>query len=408
MSKKNAPRPAPTPETDPSFEKAIASQTGPSLSSRSAAAPLCETSVHEVFFAAIRESKPNQTALAKQVHADPTLALHVDAKGFNALTLALLVKKPELAKVLIESGSDLNCSSQGMGWTPLVVACAASQGDDQLALLLIDKGANPASKTHDGLYALTAACTCGNLPLARLLLDKGAPADPSDAGWLPIVAAAGSSEALLTLLIDRGADPKRTLSSVNGYGPLHHAARSGNLACARILLDKKIKIDSVNADGDTPLHFAAQREDPAMVKFLLSAGSDARLENARKKTPGDVAATPELSKILEKAAAGKRIPSPLAGKKIKATDTEPTAQKTIKKTTAKTMPAQKISKAMGTLAAQAARKIKTSSSTKASVKAVALSSKNTSKNAPVPKKSDAKSSPTKKVTLAKKVVKSKK
>lgn len=393
MSKK----PAPSPDAaDDSFEQAIAAQATQAPAPAPAPAAIRELSAPEAFFAAIRESKPNQTALAKQAKSDPALARHVDSKGFNALTLALLVKKPELAKVLIEVGSELNCSSQGMGWNPLVVACAAAPGEDQIARLLLEKGANPSSKTHDGLYALTSACTYGNLALAHLLLDKGALAHPPDAGWLPIVAAAGASEALLSLIIERGGDPKGTLSAANGYGPLHHAARSGNLAGARMLIDKGAKIDSPSADGETPLHFAAQREDPAMAKLLLSAGADARLENGRRMTPAEIAATPELGKALEKAAGGKRVASPLAGKKAKAAGILAAAKKATKKTPAKKIPAKKTAKAMGALAAKAAKEIAAPAAARKSASATASAAKTGNPPPPATKPAPKSATPAKK------------
>lgn len=333
MSKKPLPPKKNPKDQEDEFDQAIRSAAISVPTPSPAPAPARQLSSEESFFAAIRDSAPNQTVLAKQAAANPTLAAHVDSGGFNALTLAMLSRKTELAKVLVALGSDLHCTSKAMGWNPFVLACGYALGEDHLALSMLDKGANSSAKTHDGLYALTAACTYGNEPLARLLLDSGASAHPSDVGWPPVVAASGSSASLVRLLVERGADVNKPIGLKNGYTALHHAAKSGRLDVVQYLLELGAPLNPMSAEGETPLHYAAQREDPALAKLLLNKGADATLESVRRKTPGDMAGSPAVAKLLEKASGGKRTPNPMAGKKPKATDDSAPARKTSTKKT---------------------------------------------------------------------------
>lgn len=313
MSKK-----LPTPQDD-SFDDAIAASTSTpspiSAAPKAAPAPL---SPLDEFFAGVKSREPNQTAMTKAAKAHPEFAAHVDSSGFNALTLALLSRKIELAKALVEMGSDVNLSSKAMGWCPLVIAAGSPAGDDSMALLLLANGASPSSKTHDGLYALTSACTYGNLSMATTLLDAGAQASPVDAAWLPIIAASGSGNLdLVNLLVERGANPDQPLGRINGFRSIHQACKAGHAHVISRLIELNVDVNAMDNEGNTPLHFAGQRADLPIAKLLLKAGAKPFFENAAGKTPADLCSDPAVSKALA-SKVDQRLKHPDAGKAKKA------------------------------------------------------------------------------------------
>jgi ankyrin repeat protein len=375
MSKK-----APHPKNDESFDDASAGLNVPSDSIPQAkpqpipATPAVALSPLDAFFEAVCSREPNQTSLSRQAKTIPNVATHVDSKGFNALTLAMLSRKNELAKILVEMGSDVNLTSKSMGWCPLVVAAGFPSGEDALARAMLAKGANPSSKTHDGLYALTSACTYGNLLLAKTLLDAGAEAAPKDASWLPIVAAAGSGNVdLVNLLVERGANPNQPLGERNGFRSIHQASKAGHADIVVRLVALGVDLNSMDNEGNTPLHFASQRADQRTISILLKAGANPSLENVSGKIPADLASLPAVAKTLAPKNE-QRIKHPLSGKakKILKDQTDgdaPSAKKASKKAPAPAKVAKKtISKAMQALTETAAKKIAPAKKKKAATK----------------------------------------
>lgn len=312
MSKKH---PSAANETAESFDEAIERAAAVPVPAKAPAAPSAPATPEQDFFAGCRAHGNDQRPLAKLAKAHPEWALAVDPHGFNALTLALLTRKADLAAVLVEMGSDLNQASSAIGWRPLVVACGRSAGDDAMANLLLDKGADPSSKTHDGLYALISACTYGNLPLAQRLVKAGANPDPADATIPTIVAAAGSGNAeLVDFLLSQGAKPTTTLGPRNDFSALHQAAKHGHPAVASLLLASGALIDAMANDGNTALHLAAAEGQPAAALALVQAGASLSLENRMGKIPAELAHGSELAAALAPAPGAERVKHPLLNK----------------------------------------------------------------------------------------------
>lgn len=386
----------PTPQDD-SFEEAITAKESPAPLAPAAASPPLDPLA--VFFAGVRSREPNQTSMAKIAKAHPEFAVHVDASGFNALTLALLSRKTELAKALVELGSDVNRASKAMGWNPLVVAAGSPAGEDALARLLLEKGADPSSKTRDGLYALTSACTYGNISIATLLLDSGAEASPADAAWLPIIAAAGSGNLdLVNLLVERGANPDQALGPLNGFRSIHQACKSGHAHVLSRLIELEVDVNAMDNEGNTALHFAVQRSDAPLFNLLLQAGATPFFENVAGQTPSDLWSGSAVPSGLA-SNDGQRIKHPDAGKAKKASLAARKAK--ADEPNSKAAPAKKARKdpgaGMQALAERAAKKLAPSQAKPAATKAKPApkvpakktslaASRKASKNPPSPKK----------------------
>ena len=72
--------------------------------------------------------------------------------------------------------------------------------------------------------------------------------------------------------------------------PLVDAAREGNRASVRALLQQKADVNAAEADGTTALHWAVRADDLETVRLLLRAGASARTANRYGVTPLQVAA----------------------------------------------------------------------------------------------------------------------
>ena len=300
-----------------------------STQSSPASEPIILTPVED-FFNRISNKSIDTQKLIEDLAATPEWATFVDEHGFNALTLALLAKRNALALELIRLKSDVNACSTEMGWNPLTIASGSFEGQDQVAYQLLASGANPNSKTHLGLYALTSCCTYGNLKLAQELINKGAVASPEDAAWPPIIAAAGSENLeLVDLLIDSGADVNSSLGFKNGFSPLHQAVKSENSAMVQHLIDLDANPSVMNIEGNTPLHYAAERDLVDIIKVLVASGANLGAENVAGKIPSELSVKPDTLNALS--FDGERVRHPLSGKKKKTATIDDVIEPGIKK-----------------------------------------------------------------------------
>ena len=125
----------------------------------------------------------------------------------------------------------------------------------EVALLLLDRGADPNARTEFKLYDYSSSKTPlylaiehGNLELALLLLDRGAESNGRTESKkivfngtmdTPLHAAIErNSIELALLLLDRGAYPNGCIDSLSTTTPLHLAIEHGHLELALLLLDR--------------------------------------------------------------------------------------------------------------------------------------------------------------------------
>jgi len=96
------------------------------------------------------------------------------------------------------------------------------------------------------------------------------------------------------------------LSVVPGPGPLTgaeltllDAVKRGDDATVQTLLSDRSAVNAAEADGTTPLHWAAHAESAAMVKRLLGAGANANAANRYGITPLSLACTTGNPEVVE-------------------------------------------------------------------------------------------------------------
>jgi ankyrin repeat protein len=205
-------------------------------------------------------------------------------RGQTALMWAVANQRPEVVRVLIETGADIHARSN-------VVPREYQTGsryvayDDVRFVVKVDEG---------GSTPLLFAARSGDATSAALLLDAGAKVDdPAPTGATPLVVAAHSGHGVVAaLFLERGADPN---AAGAGYTALHAAVLRGDVALVKALLARGAKVDtplergtpvrrysqdyafSADLIGATPFWLAARYGDVPIMRALADAGANTRV-----------------------------------------------------------------------------------------------------------------------------------
>lgn len=233
-------------------------------------------------FAAVR------TLIGQKANVNETLA-----DGSSALLWAVHWNDLDTARALIKAGANVKATNR-LGSSPL--SEAAALGSAPLIQLLLDAGADAkALSTPDGETVLMTAARAGNVDAVRLLIDRGADINAKEQykGQTALMwAAAERHSDVVKLLLDRGADwkvqsglhetkmPKLSAASSvtpmarGGLTALSFAAREGDLATAKVMLDYGVDINIVDGEKTSPLVIALMNKQYTFAKFLLDRGAN--------------------------------------------------------------------------------------------------------------------------------------
>lgn len=159
---------------------------------------------------------------------------------------------------LLELGFPVD-ARDAQGATALLHACGAGHRD--VAMTLMDAGADMAASAQNGMTPLAAAVAARRELLVALLLEHGAAVDqrlPGDATSLMIAAVQGYPE-IAEQLLEAGADPNAV--DARGHSALHAASQFGfeqndSLRARRLfdaLLKRKADLNLADGEGKTPL-----------------------------------------------------------------------------------------------------------------------------------------------------------
>ncbi|KAK0151205.1 Ankyrin-2 [Merluccius polli] len=216
---------------------------------------------------------------------------HPDASttnGYTPLHISAREGQVETAAVLLEAGASHSLGTK-KGFTPLHVA--AKYGSLDVAKHLLQRRAQPDAagkvdpKLTSSLYSFNQKC----FPFQNGLTPLH-------------VAAHYDNQQVALLLLDKGASPhatakveKNTLHTMyfwdglvflyNGYTPLHIAAKKKQTAIALALLEYGAQTKVLTKQGVSPLHLAAQEGHADMVSLLLGKGAHVNAPTKSGLTP---------------------------------------------------------------------------------------------------------------------------
>jgi len=229
----------------------------------------------------------------------------VNAQSESGLT-ALMLGATDRAKVefLLDRGANVNAATK-VGRTPLFIAAMSDPSAD-IARLLIAKGANPKIKDKYNNTMLNAAAAGNDAETVQLMIDAGVDVNAGPlTGLTPLMQAAGQSNTrVVKMLLAKGAKvdavadtpfmvafppPKAGPIVVDFYTALLMAAPFGPVELVQALLDAGADVNLAEGRKMTPLMLAvaADHQDPAVIRLLLSRGADTKLRGVRGRTAAD-------------------------------------------------------------------------------------------------------------------------
>lgn len=242
-------------------------------------------------------------ATAASLLADRATINAPQPDGTTALHWAVRHGDLSTAAALIEAGTDVKVANR-YGVTPM--ALAAMNGDAAMIRRLLDAGADPNSANPGGETALMTAARTGKVDAVSLLLDRGADVNAKDMlHWQTALmwAVLQNHADVVNLLLARGADvnahtkvtipkgeyvPARA-GGASGSGIIRQRAlptadggmtlllfsiRDGNVAMARLLLDRGADIEQASGNHTTPLLIALLNGQVGIAEELLAKGAD--------------------------------------------------------------------------------------------------------------------------------------
>ena len=206
--------------------------------------------------------------------------------GMSALMLAAASKQVDTAAMLVEHGADVGAKDANE-LTPLMYA--AEGGSPEIAGLLIEHGAEIDARSKLSTTALMSAIDMGHTGIFEMLLAGGADINlkvPS--GRTALWSAVDNRRAdMARVLIGKGADVNVALKGefwANTPTLLHRAIYTMQPDIARTLVEAGADVNAKNESGLTPLMRAAWSEQADIVKLLVEKGADINAKGEKNRT----------------------------------------------------------------------------------------------------------------------------
>jgi ankyrin repeat protein len=211
-------------------------------------------------------------------------------KGETPLLHAVRRAKPDIVKIFLDFGADVNFRSE-ISWTPLIMAVSVYVSDDDF----FRRNKFTANDAGEILNTLIACGADINATAMNMTLLIAALIGYGDERVLVV------AKKLLLLGADPDPEPGRRGSAI--FSAIGRRGSSNvKIALVRLLLSHGANANAQFDDGSTSLHDLAshgaayraheaysERTDIEIAKLLLKGGADPRIKDAKGRTPMDIA-----------------------------------------------------------------------------------------------------------------------
>uniref|UniRef100_A0A8C1XM05 Ankyrin 2a, neuronal n=1 Tax=Cyprinus carpio TaxID=7962 RepID=A0A8C1XM05_CYPCA len=190
--------------------------------------------------------------------------------GLTPLHVAAHYDNQQVAMMLLEKGASPHATAKN-GYTPLHIA--AKKNQTQIASALLQYGAETNALTKQGVSPLHLASQEGHTEMASLLLERDAHVSAATkSGLTPLHLAAQEDRVQVAEILvkhEANVDQQTKL----GYTPLIVACHYGNVKMVNFLLQNGANVNAKTKNGYTPLHQAAQQGNTHIINVLLQHGA---------------------------------------------------------------------------------------------------------------------------------------
>ena len=199
--------------------------------------------------------------------------------GQPPLVYAAAFSNPEVVEILLAAGVDADRTDE-LGRSALFAAAEARTQPVVEALLRSTSVTRLSSRTRDGLTALHVAAQHDSSAIVSLLLQAGADPHVTDSmGFTPLLrACACGSGGKKTIALLLGVSKLEVRDYKHDRSPLAWTARRGMANVATMLLEKGADPNAMDKYSRTPLVIAARFGHEAVVAVLLGGRSKTRVD----------------------------------------------------------------------------------------------------------------------------------
>lgn len=180
---------------------------------------------------------------------------------------------PELKELLTKAGTV--DPREERGWTPLM---SASEGGQMKTIeFLLGKNAKLNLKNELGDTALMRATVVGNLEVVKLLVEKGASIHlKNKKGYTPLMKAAERNYlSIMQFLISKGGNVNEVrILGKDSSTALHLATQEGHRNAVELLIRSGANVNLKDSDGFVPIFHAIKSGNLEIVKLLVEAKAD--------------------------------------------------------------------------------------------------------------------------------------
>jgi ankyrin repeat protein len=230
-------------------------------------------------------------ATAIPVAANPDIArmlveaganINDESGGYTLLKSAVEQEKEDLVQAALALGAD----TEAPPYSEKAVYLAARADNLIIARMLLEAGANPNGQNADQWFPLQHS---HSVEMAALLLDYGADITLSDESSGEVLESIRDPE-VARYLISRGA---RVNTPSQSGSPLMKATDSYNIPMMRVLLEHGADVNRATSWGKTALMVAAEHSFTEGARLLIEAGANLELRDEDGRTALFYAAAPE-------------------------------------------------------------------------------------------------------------------